>query len=308
LSKVNQLAKSEKLLTAMEEAYYALKFAPTYLPLHVCIGDLLLQEGRVEDAIEKYTIVARSYNVRGEVNRAISILRRVTELNPVDMSARNNLIEMLIARGKISDVIREYIKLAESYYNQADLAMARKTYGLAFRYAQQSNADRESRVKLLDRMADIETQSLDWRNAIRVFEQIRTLDPENSKARDNLFELNMRLGQPNEAMADLDNYLNYLISSHRTTDALEYLNNKIHENQSLPSLYRRLAEIYRLLGRKDEAIAQLETSKELSIQAGNIKGGIEALQTILALNPSNAGVYQRMLVELEAEQEKGSKK
>ena len=44
LAKVNQFARANKLLSAMEEAYYALKFAPTYLPLHVCIGDLLIQE------------------------------------------------------------------------------------------------------------------------------------------------------------------------------------------------------------------------------------------------------------------------
>ncbi len=304
LSKVNLLAHASKPFTAMEEALYALKYAPTYLPLHVCIGDLLIQEGRIPEAIEKFSIVSRLYNVRGEVNRAISLLKRVTELNPIDMDARNELIGMLVARGKIVDAIQEYTRLAESYYNQADLAMARKTYGLAYRYAQQSNAERDSRVKLLQRMGDIEMQSLDWRNAIRVFEQIRSLDPDDGKSRDMLFDLNIRLGQPNQAMAELDNYLNYLINAHRTTGALEYLNQKIHENQSMAGLYRRLAEIYRLLGRKDEAITQLEMAKELSIQAGNRKGAIESLMTILAFNPANASVYQRMLVELEAEQEK----
>jgi tetratricopeptide (TPR) repeat protein len=304
LSKVNQLSRSNKLLTAMEEAFYALKFAPGYLPLHVCIGDLLVQEGRIQEAIEKYSIVARSYNVRGEVNRAISLLKQVTELNPLDMQVRNDLIDLLMTRGKVQDAIQEYIRLAESYYNLADLAMSRKTYELAYRYAQQVNAERDSRVKLLHRLADIDMQSLDWRNAIRVCGQIRALDPEDAKARDMLFDLNIRLGQPDQALTELDNYLNHLINVHRTTEALEYLNGKIHENQSLPGLYRRLAEIYRLLGRREESIAQLETVKELSIQAGNRKAAIEALMTILALNPSNASVYQRMLVELEAEQEK----
>jgi len=121
-----------------------------------------------------------------------------------------------------------------------------------------------------------------------------------------LFELNLRLSQSNQALAELDNYLNHLINVHRTSEALEYLNGKIHENQSLPGLYRRLAEIYRLLGRKEEAITQLEMAKELSIQAGNRKGAIDSLMAILALNPVNASVYQRMLVELEAEQDKGS--
>jgi tetratricopeptide (TPR) repeat protein len=179
--------------------------------------------------------------------------------------------------------------------------MARKTYNLAFRYAQQSNVEREDKIKIMQRLADIDMQSLDWRNAIRVFEQIRNLNPDDEKARNMLFDLNMRLGQAYQAMSEMDNYLNHLISSHRTTEALEYINNRIHENQSQPTLYRRLAEIYRVLGRKEEAISQLETAKELFIQAGNRNAAIDALRTILALNPVNVSMYQRMLIELEAE-------
>jgi len=115
--------------------------------------------------------------VRGESSRAISLLQRVCELNPIDMDARNDLIELMSERGKPQQTLQEYIKLSETYYNLADLAMARKTYTRAFRFAQTANIDRESKVKLLHRMADIDMQSLDWRNAIRVYEQIRTIEP-----------------------------------------------------------------------------------------------------------------------------------
>jgi tetratricopeptide (TPR) repeat protein len=301
LAKINQLARANKLLTAMEEAYYALKFAPTYLPLHICIGDLLVQENRVPEAVLKFSIIAKNYHVRGETNRAINLLQRVCDLNPVNMEARNELIEMLTESGKPQDTIQEYIKLAETYYNLADLNMARTTYANTFRFAQQSKVDRETKVKLLHRMADIDMQSFDWRNAVRVFEQIRTLEPDDAKARDMLFELNIRLGQESQAMSELDNYLNHLISVHRTTEALEYMNNKIAENQALPDLYRRLAEIYRLLGNKEDAVDQLETAKDLYLQAGNRTKAIEALMVILALNPVNVSFYQRMLVELQAE-------
>jgi tetratricopeptide (TPR) repeat protein len=306
LAKVNQLARMSKLNSAMEEAFYALKYAPTYLPLHVCIADLLVQEGRIPEAVQKYSIIARCYNVRGETNQAINLLKRVTELNPVDMDSRKEMIDLLVSRGKVHETMHEYTKLAESYYNLADLPMARKTYNLAFRYAQQSNVELEDKVKIMQRLADIDMQSLDWRNALKVFEQIRNLSPDDDKARNMLFDLNMRLGQTIQAMAELDNYLNYLITSHRTTEALEYINNKIHENQSQPTLYRRLAEIYRLLNRKEEAISQLEMAKELFIQAGNRTAAIDALRTILALNPTNASIYQRMLVELEAQAPSGS--
>jgi tetratricopeptide (TPR) repeat protein len=306
LAKVNQLARENHLSTAMEEAFYALKFAPNYLPLHIGIADLLVQGNRIPEAVTKYTLVAKDYHVRGESSRAISLLQRVCELNPIDMDARNELIELMTERGKPQQTLQEFIKLSESYYNLADLAMARKTYTRAFRFAQQANIDRESKVKLLHRMADIDMQSLDWRNAIRVYEQIRTIEPDDGKARDMLYDLNMRLGQENQALSELDNYLNHLINVQRTTEALDYINHKIIDNQTQPGLYRRLADIYRLLGRKEEAISQMEISKDMYLQAGNRSAAIETLLAILALTPSNPSVYQRMLAELQSEDKKGS--
>jgi predicted Zn-dependent protease len=178
--------------------------------------------------------------------------------------------------------------------------MARKTYSRAFRFAQQSNVNRDVKENLMYRMADMDMQGLDWRNAIRVYEQIRTLEPDDIKARDMLFDLNLRLGQTNQAMVELDNYLNHLFSIHRSSDALEYINAKILENQNQPALYRRLAEVYRILGRKEEAINQLKIAKEMFLQAGNRSAAIESVMAILAYNPQDAAIYQRMLVELQA--------
>jgi predicted Zn-dependent protease len=109
------------------------------------------------------------------------------------------------------------------------------------------------------------------------------------------------LGQPNQAMSELDNYLNHLISLQRTSEALEYVNAKILENQNQPALYQRLAELYRLTGRKEESINQLEIAKEMYIQIGNRSAAIETIMAILALNPVNANAYQQMLVELQTQ-------
>jgi tetratricopeptide (TPR) repeat protein len=61
MTKIHQLASSGHYRTAMEEAYRAITFAPTYLPLHMTMADLLLQEGHQPEAIAKYTAVARGY-------------------------------------------------------------------------------------------------------------------------------------------------------------------------------------------------------------------------------------------------------
>ena len=299
LSKVNQLARAGHIRTAMEEAFYALKFAPTYLPLHICIGDLLWQDNRLPDAVHKYTVVAESYSVRGEANRAIALLKRVSELAPMDMEPRNHLIDLMMERGQVEETVHEFLKLAEVYYSQADLGLARKTYTRALRYAQQANVDRHSKVNLLHRMADIDMQSLDWRQALRVFDQVRTLEPDDEKARNQLIDLNLRLGQAAQALAELDNYITHLRNTGQEKKALEFLTNLVQENPNQPAMHRRLGEFYRQLGRNEDAIAQLDAAINLFLQAGNRPAAVETVMAILALNPPNVADYQQMLAKLQ---------
>src|SRR4030066_638645 len=138
LSKVHQFARAGRLRTAMEEAFHALQFAPTYLPLHLTIGDLLFQENRVPEAVLKYTIIAGSYSARGEAHRAIAVLRKVSDLSPLDMESRNRLIDLMIERGDTDETVQEFTRLAEAYYSLADLVTAPKTHNRALRYSPQS--------------------------------------------------------------------------------------------------------------------------------------------------------------------------
>ncbi len=260
-----------------------------------------MQEDHIPEAVKKFTVVAESYNVRGEANRAINLLRKVGELAPMDMDARNRLIDLMMARGQIDEAIKELFRLAESYYALADLNMAHKTYSRALRYAQQANADRQIKVKILHLMADIDMQSLDWRNALRVFEQIRTLQPDDEKARGMLVDLNFRLNQSAQAISELDNYLSHLLNSAQHEKALEAITNLVNEYPDLPALHRRMSEIYRQHGRITEAIDALDITGDLYLQAGNKAGAIEAIVALLALNPPNVEQYQQVLAQLRAE-------
>jgi tetratricopeptide (TPR) repeat protein len=301
LSKVHQLARAGRLRTAMEEAYYALKFAPTYLPLHITIGDLLFQENRVPEAVLKYTVVAESYSARGEAHRAIAVLRKVSDLSPLDMESRNRLIDLMIERGETEATINEFVRLGEAYYSLADLVTARNTYTRALRYAQQINIDRAVKVNILHRMADIDMQSLDWRQALRVFEQVRTLEPDDEKARSMLIDLNFRLNQPTQALAELDNYIAFLLGAGQANKALDFLIVLVRENDKQPAMHRRMGELYRQVGRTSEAIEELDRAADLFIQAGNRPAAIETLIAILALNPADSTGYQQLLAQLQKE-------
>jgi tetratricopeptide (TPR) repeat protein len=301
MSQINQLARQGELRSAMEEAFHALQSAPTYLPLHSLIGDLLVREGHTEEAIAKYTVIATAYSVRGETAQATKILRRVTELAPMDLNVRARMIDQLIARGEVDEAINEYLEVADIYYRLAELDMARKTYTNALRVVQQANADRSWNVHILQRMADIDMQRLDWKQAVRVFEQIRTLRPDDVSVRKSLIDLNLRLAQQPQATAELDNYISYLNTNGKSEKIIPFLEELVNENEDRLVLRRALAEQYKQAGNTEQAIAQLDTIGEILVEEGKTDEAVNIIQQILLMNPPNANDYQRLLQHLRTE-------
>ncbi len=305
LATIHYLAKQGYVRSAMEEAFYALDYAPTYLPLHVYMGELLVKQGRFREAVEKLMVAARSYSTRGDARHAIQLYRRMIELSPLELEPRSHLIEILTTMGRSEEALQQYMELADVYYNLADLEKARQTYEKALQMAQQARVDRGWQVRILYRIADIDLQSLDWRQALRVYEQIRALQPEDEKARFNLIELNFRLGQESRGLNELDNYLAYLASKGLRGQGVRFLETLVNEYPNQTGLRRRLAEHYQHMGRKGEAVAQLDAIREILFQAGDVAGAIQVVETILALKPDNADEYQRLLGQLRGQKGKG---
>ncbi len=300
ISRVRSLAKEGFLRTAMDEAFESLKYAPAYLPLHSLIGDLLIQEGRTQDAITKYTVVAQSYSARGEAAQAVTLLRRIVQAAPMDLAVRTRLIEQLASRGLVDEAIGEYIELADIYYRLAELDMARKTYTTALRLAQQGGANRAWNVKILQRMADIDMQHLDWRQALRIYEQIRTIQPDDMPVRKSLIDLNLRLGQAPQAAAELDSFLAYLQSAGRRGEAIPFLEELVNEEPKQAVLRRALAEEYRQAERTPDAVAQLDALGELLLDSGDRDGAIQSIETIIAMKPSSVDEYAALLAKVKS--------
>ena len=297
---VHQLARTGRLRSAMDEAFQALTYAPTYLPLHILMGDLLVRENHTQEAITKYTVVAQAYSVRGEAAQSAKMLRRVIQLAPMDMNVRTKLIDQLIARGQVDDAIREYIDLADISYRLAELDMARKTYTTALRFIQQANADRSWNVHILQRMADIDMQRLDWKQAIRVYEQIRTLRPDDEGVRKNLIELSLRMGQPALASAELESYLSYLQSNNHSAQGVTFIEELLTERSDDPILRRALAQAYQQTGRTEDAITQLDSVAEGLLTANKKEEAMAIINQILLMGPPNSEQYRQLLMQLQS--------
>ncbi len=298
IHRIQELARGGSLRSAMDEAFDAIQHSASYLPLHTLMGELLQKESRTPEAIAKFSVVAHAYGVRGEVNQAGRLLRRIIQLEPMDLTSRQKLIDQLIEGGKVDDAIKEYLDLAEIYIRQAELEMARKTYTTALHVVQETNANSSWSVQILQRMGDIDMQRLDWKQAYHDYEQIRILRPDDMAVRKQLVEVYTRLGQESLATAELENFLLYLESNGRTDECLPFVEELVREHEDRPFFGRVMAEQLHRQGRTEEAIRHLDTLGKSLLQGGKRKEAAEVVAQILAMNPPRADDYHKLLVQI----------
>ncbi len=298
LQNINQLARRGYLRSAMEEAYYAISFAPNYLPLHTLVGDLLVQANRLEVAAEKYKMVARSYQIRNESSQAVRVLRKVAEMAPMDLTVRQDLIAALVRQNNFEEAIQEYIRLADFHYRLAQLDQAQNTYSEALRLAQRHSRSPETSVQILERMADISLQRLDWKQALRLYEQIRSLAPDNLMAHRQVIDLNLRLAQFDRAAAELQDTLDFLKNRKDAAEIMAFLEDLTANHGEVPVIVHALAMVYAQAGRIDEAIKRLDALAEKQLASGDREGAIASINRIIALNPPDVAKYRQVLASL----------
>ena len=295
---IKQLAAEGKYRTAMELAYHALEYAPYYLPLHVEMAEILISEGRIMEAVEKFLLVASAYNIRGEPMQAINLLRRVTRLAPMDLSVRSTLIELDKAVGRLDDAIQQYMDLANIYYLLAELDLSRQTYQSALTLSQQSSSTRQWAIQILNKMADIELQSLDWKQAIRIFEQLRSLQPQESAPRSTLIDLHLQMGQTNAALSELDSYLKLMEAPENNGKVIHFLDQLLDERPNEAGIQKRMINFYMTRGQVDKAVEKLDALAEKLLKSEDKAGALTTINNIISLNPPNASEYQKLYNEL----------
>mgnify|MGYP000852415490 FL=1 len=295
---IKHLMGENKIRSAMEEAYHALTIAPFYLPLHIQMGELLIAEGRMLEAVEKFLLVANTYNIRGETSQAINLLRRVTKLAPMDLSVRGMLIELYKSSGRQDDAIQQYMDLANVYYLLAELDLARQTYQSALSLSQQSSSTQKWSLQILNKLADIELQSLDWKSAIRIFEQLRSLQPQEPGPRSTLIDLHLQMGQPNAAMSELESYMKIMESADQFAKCSRFLDDLLENHPAEMGIQRCMMSYYESRSQTPKAIEKLDSLAEKLLKSEEKDACLLTLKNILSLNPANAGEYQKLYNEL----------
>ncbi|MFP4343378.1 MAG: tetratricopeptide repeat protein [Anaerolineales bacterium] len=293
-----EYTRREKPYSALEELTYAVSRTPFYLPLHSMLGNLRMDLGQLDAALDTYRIIARTYEIRGQVPQALTTYSQILELSPLDVAVHRRVIDIYIRRGQIDDALQQHLQLADAYYQMAQLDRARESYAEAMRLAPRGSPEPNWEVRLLHRMADLDMQRLDWKAAIKDYEHITRVAPDDERAHLGLMRLYPRTGRVHLGLQALDRLLKRYLSTKRVEKALAVLIDLVQEEPDSIPLRYRAAQLCLNVGRREEALEHLDVLGDLQLEAGKKADALKTIEAIIALKPPSAEAYTSLYKEL----------
>lgn len=300
MSITQEYLRRNMLFTAMEECFWAIQRAPFYLPLHMRLAEILLHENRVEVAAAKYLTVADVYQTRGDFQQAIRVYKKILRLTPMDVSVRARLIDLLVSHGQIDQALEHYMAMSDAYYQLAQVNKALEKYNEALRLAPRGSPERGWQTQILHHIGDIEMQRLNWRQAARVYEQIKSIAPQDERARIYLVDLYFKLKERQKALSEMDELIALYQEQGKPDKVLAALENTIALRPDELALRQRLAQAYVRQGKKAEAIAVLDALGKKQLDVGLKAQAARTIQAIIALEPPNPEAYRKLLAQIRA--------
>jgi tetratricopeptide (TPR) repeat protein len=286
------------LTAAVEVCYQAIQAAPTYLPLHLRLAEVLAQEGRIEAAVAKYQAVVDLQLVREETSQAIQVYCQMLRLKPMDVAIRSRLIGLLTSSGEIDQALEQYIALADAYYDLAQVNKALEKCSEALRLVPRASNEEEWWGRLLRTMADIHMRHANWQEAVKIYQQLVSGAPDDERARLNLIDLNYKLGRIKQADKETRTLYEHYRSQGEEERALALLEEAVRLQPQQMSLRARMARAYIDAGMREEAIHELDTLGELQLDAGLRKQAMATVRFIISLGPKNVDAYRDLLAQL----------
>lgn len=296
-----EYAQLGKYDSAVEEAYRAIQLSPYYLAGHIQLAELMVMQDRIPIAVAKYLTIGDTYRVRGDIIGAIGNYERAVELSPLDLTNRARLIDVLTWHGQIDRAMEHYLVMGEVYYNLAEMEKARETYLAALNLTPKGSGQHQWRLRLLRSVADIDMQRLDWKRALTAYTEIDASMPNDQEVALNLIDLYFKVGQPERAVQRLDQFLGHLVSSGRSSEVVGILEGLVEQWPENEALVNRMTRLYIHQGRRQDAIALLDTLGEAQLNSGRTELAVRTIERILQLDPPNSTSYQKLLQRLEQE-------
>jgi tetratricopeptide (TPR) repeat protein len=208
-----RLVKAGRIEEAIAEYKKFLAGEAADLSINNLVGDLYIQLGRIDEAVQAFQCVGSYYETKGYYSQALAVYRKINKLDPNHVIAMVKMGDLYAAQGFAAEAKKEYLK-AEQVFRQE-----KRLRELMFLYDKLIKLDRdnvsfklslaglfeqegfvEEAVVQLNDAAELFLSQDDLKEAEKVIKQARLLKADDEQSLTNLVEVLKRSGRRDEAI------------------------------------------------------------------------------------------------------------
>jgi tetratricopeptide (TPR) repeat protein len=291
------------------------KLDPSKLEVYAKLADLYAKQGLAMEAKSQYQVLADYYLKHGDPGNALSIYRKISELDPnsinvhvklADLYSQNNQTaealkeydrvgRMLLKRGMLDEAVQVFRKALKIDARNIELVeslvtalLEAKDYNNALQIVDTSLEANRDNPRLIGMWGRIQLARGDAASARSALERAVQANPDEPSIRETLADIYLKQSNANGALEMLAPLVEKSLSRGERGSAVETLNRVLRVDSGHTPTLERLVAVYSRLNEETNILASMNSLAEAHIAKGRYDEAAKVLEKLIQREPHNA--------------------
>jgi pilus assembly protein FimV len=291
------------------------KLDPSKLEVYAKLADLYAKQGLAMEAKSQYQVLADYYLKHGDPGNALSIYRKISELDPnsinvhvklADLYSQNNQTaealkeydrvgRMLLKRGMLDEAVQVFRKALKIDARNIELVeslvtalLEAKDYNNALQIVDTSLEANRDNPRLIGMWGKIQLARGDAASARSALERAVQANPDEPSIRETLADIYLKQSNANGALEMLAPLVEKALSRGERGSAVETLNRVLRVDSGHTPTLERLVAVYSRLNEETNILASMNSLAEAHIAKGRYDEAAKVLEKLIQREPHNA--------------------
>jgi len=244
------------------------KLDPSKLEVYAKLADLYAKQGLAMEAKSQYQVLADYYLKHGDPANALSIYRKISELDPNSINVHVKLADLYSQNNQTAEALKEYDRVGRMLLKRGMLDEAVQVFRKALKIDARN-------VELVESLVTALLEAKDYDNALQIVDTALESNRDNPKLVGIWGRIQIARGDVNSARTALE----------RAAQA----------NPDEPAIRETLADIYLKQNNADGALNMLTPLVEKALSRGERGGAVEMLNRVLRVDSGHTPTLERLV-------------
>lgn len=291
------------------------KLDPSKLDIYAKLADLYAKQGLAMEAKSQYQVLADYYLKHGDPGNALTIYRKISELDPssinvhvklADLYGQNNQTaealkeydrvgRMLLKRGMLDEAVQVFKKALKIDARNIELVESLVTALLeardndnALAIVEQALESNRDHPRLTGMWGRIQLAKGDVQSARSTLERAVRASPDEPAIRETLAEIYLKGNNPDGALEMISPLVDKALTRGERGAAVESLNKVLRVDSSHAPTLERLVGVYMRLNEETNVLAAMNSLAEAHVAKGQYERAAQVLERLIQREPQNA--------------------